>query len=467
MEVQSGRHVWDGHYEWVAPHKVESWSEWWLPVAGTGGLTTLTRDVALNLGAGKITLAATRLIPGAHLLVKARSGEILRTSMNLDPAKPFQAPLADTEPLTELVVTVTDAAGHPLMDYHRPDGSPGRKEYTPFTKPLESPRKAPDDMSVEELTLAAEFKLKELDAAGAGALLEKALARDPGYSRAHLLLGIHDFNLGRFAPAAEHLEKAIQRDPYSDEAYYYLAMSQFALGRDKQAERNLYYIWPDSAYFGEREFHLGRLAFLHKDDAHAIGHFQRAIAANAYDLLSRFALAVAWRERGDKTAALNELAEIERIDPTSRPAQAERYFLTGDSAAKEELLRLMGGQSQEAIGVSTFYWNLQRWEEAARILRLVEENNHDPWGTPPEFYYTLAYCQRRAGHIEAADESLTKARAAAGKVDRFPYREESEAPLAEAVQINPHDAVARFLLGCLLYYRDRPKEAIRQWETAV
>ena len=48
VELQSGRHVWDGHYEWVAPHKVESWSEWWIPVSQTGGLTTLTRDVALN-----------------------------------------------------------------------------------------------------------------------------------------------------------------------------------------------------------------------------------------------------------------------------------------------------------------------------------------------------------------------------------------------------------------------------------
>ena len=34
-KLQSGRHVWDGHYEWVGPHKVEGWSEWWVPVAGT------------------------------------------------------------------------------------------------------------------------------------------------------------------------------------------------------------------------------------------------------------------------------------------------------------------------------------------------------------------------------------------------------------------------------------------------
>src|SRR6185295_9429797 len=85
----------------------------------------------------------------------------------------------------------------------------------------------------------------------------------------------------------------------------------------------------------------------------------------------------------------------------------------------------------------------------------------------PEFYYTLAWCQRRAGDSQAASESMRKARAAAGHVDRFPFREESEAPLAEAARLDPNDDQAHFLLGCLFYYRDRPAEAIREWEAAV
>lgn len=465
VEVQSGRHVWDGHYEWVAPHKIENWSEWWVPVAGTGGLTTLTRDVALNLAADGIVLAATRAIPGAQVAATGQSGGILRAAADLDPAKPFKLHVPNADEIRG--IKVTDPAGQVLLDYHRLEGNPGRKEYTPFTKPLESPRKAPEQMSVEELALAAEFKLKELDAAGAGALLDKALARDPGYSRAHLLLGIEQFNAGGYAAAARHLEQATARDPYQDEAYYYLAMSQFAIGQEDKAERNLYYIWPAGAYFGEREYQLGRLAFVRGDTARAIAHFQRAVESNAYDLLARFALAVSWRERGDKAMALAEIAEIERIDPTSRLARAERSFLVADTRAKTDLLRLMGGQSQEAIGVSIFYRTLRRWADAARILQLVDENNHDPWGTPPEFYYTLAYCQRRAGDAASANRSLQKARSAAGTVDRFPYREESEAPLAEAIQIDPADSAARFALGCLLYYCQRPKEAIRQWEAAV
>ncbi len=462
----------------MAPHKVEGWTEWWVPVAGTNGLTTLSRDVALNLEVTtrdsgsdiQLRLAATRVVPGARLAVGSVAGKLLDTTADLDPAKPFQTHVqieGGTDKLRELVVTVTDSKGNLLLDYHRPDSEPGRKEYTPFTKPLESPRKSPDEMSVEELTLAAEFKLKELDAAGAAALLEKALQKDPGFSRAHLLLGIRDFNAGHFSAALPHLQKTIERDPYCDTAYYYLAMDQFALGDRTGAERNLYYIWPDSAYFGAREYHLGRLALLDHTYPRAIEHLKRAISVNASDLLSRFALALAYRESADKTMALEQIRALEQIDPTSRTAEAERYLLTGDANAKAELTRLLGGQSQEAIGVSIFYRNLERWNDAVRVLRLVEETNHDPWGTPPEFYYTLAYCQRRSGAQDLAAEAMKHAQESARNIDRFPYRPESEAPFAEAVERAPDDEVARFGLACLLYYQGRTRDAVAQWEAAV
>ena len=466
VELQSGRYVWDGHYEWVAPHKTESWSEWWIPVAQTGGLTTLTRDIALNLTNSQVALAATRALPSATVEVTQGLQVLLRRTADLRPDTPFRAELSAST-LTGLSVSVRDSAGRTLLDYRAPDGNPGRKEYTPFTRPLENPRKTPDAMTPEELSIAAEFKFKELDSPGARALLDKALRHDPGYSRAHLLLGIDDFCAGRPADAAAHLEKVIERDPYSDEAYYYLAMAQFALGRDLDAERNLYYIWADSAHFGEREYHFGRLAIVRKQSDKAAAHFERALQSNAGDLLARQSLAVAHRENRNPTAALGDLDTLERADPTSRIARAERWFLTGDAAAKNELIRLLGAQSQEAIAVSIFYRNLGRWTEAVRILRLVAENNADPWGAPPEFWYTLAYCEKSAGDENAAAASRQKARAAAANIDRFPYREESEAPLAEAVELEPSDVVARFALGCLLYFRNRPTEAIHHWEAAL
>ena len=463
VELQSGRYVWDGHYEWVAPHKTESWSEWWIPVAQTGGLTTLTRDIALHIDGTAIVAAATRPIPSATVELRAADRELFRQTVDLKPETPFRASVPASEAL--LTVIIRDSSGNTLLEYRQPAEPPGRKEYTPFTKPLESPRKATDAMSVEELAIAAEFKFKELDSAGARALLDRALQQDPGNSRAHLLLGIDDFRALRPTDAIAHLEKTIARDPYSDTAYYYLAMAQFAAGREREAERNLYCIWADSAFYGDREYHLGRLAMLRKQYDSAARHFQSALNSNANDLLARQSLAAANRLRGDKPAALREITALEYAAPTSRIARAERWF-AGDAAVKPALVRLLGGQSQEALAISTFYRDLGRWDEAARVLKLVQENNHDPWGTPPEFGYTLAFYQQHAGDAAAAAESRKKARALAPNIDRFPYRQESEAPLAEAVQVDPNDTVARFALGELYYFEHRPADAIRQWEAA-
>ncbi len=478
IEAQSGRYVWDGHYEWVYPHSVERWHEWWIPVAGINGLTTLTRDVALNLevhpdGAGTnssvdVGLSPVRPIRGAKLVVKAKTGELLNTSIDLIPGTPVKKTIAgihaDAAGLEDMEVLVTGPDGNVLMDYHRPDSNPGGN-VTPFAKDLQNAPIPPDKMTAEQLVLAAIFKQKEMNIAEATNLAKLALKRDPGYSDAHQLLGILEFNQDHFQQAAEEFQQAVDRNPYADASWYYLATSEMKLGDENQAEHNFYFIWPNSGYYGAREYQLGLINFLRHDDAAAAQHFTGAINSNGQDLKAHLLLALSERDLGNQEAALQELATVEKIDPADRVAQAEKYFLTGDVTAKEKLIGLMGAQSESAIEVSIFYSSLARWKEAAAILKMVEPpQNKDPWGTPPVYYYTLAYDVKQAGDPQAAAEYRKRAQAAAGIVERFPYRAETEAPLADAVKDNPNDTVARFDLACLLYYRGHHAEAIDQWQ---
>jgi len=479
VEVQSGRHVWDGHYEYVAPNEVENWSEWWVPVGGLGGVTTLTRDVALNLGvqlspAGNnsdvhLVLSSTRVFKGASLTVTAKAGSLLTTTIDLIPGATVSKTISGmrADALSGLTVRVADASGTEIVNYTRPDENPGRKEYSPFAKALENPPKPLEQMSAEELTAAAEFKLKEMNPAAMQDLAGRALKLDPGYSRAHLLLGIDHYTHGRYKLAADELSKATDRDPYLDGGWYYLAISQLALGDSSSATRNFYHVEPGSAYFDEREFQLGKLDLLAGNLQGAAEHLDRAIVANGYGLSARALYALVLRCQGKTEEAQRQLAELLRIDPTDRLAFAERFFLNGDADARRELLRLMGEQSQEALDVAIFYAGARRWREAADVLRMVEQENKDPWGTSPLFYYTLAYYLNQSGDGAQAADYRKKAQAAAASVDRFPYRRESEAPLKEAVEADAHDAVARFNYGCLLYFLERPDEAIAQWQSAA
>jgi tetratricopeptide (TPR) repeat protein len=340
-------------------------------------------------------------------------------------------------------------------------------EYSPFAKALENPQKQLDQMSAEELVGAAEFKLKEMNPSGMQDLAGRALKLDPGYSRAHLLLGIDHYSHGRYQLAADQLAKATDRDPYLDEGWYYLAMSQLAQGDSRGATRTLYYIEPGSSYFTDREQQLGKLELLNGSLQGAAEHLDRAIVASGDNLNARALYALVLRCQGKKEEAQRQLAELLSLDPTDRLVYAERYFLNGDGDARHELLRLMGAQSQEALDVAIFYSDVHRWREAAEVLRMVEQNNNDPWGTSPLFYYTLAYYLNQSGDSARTAEYREKAQAAAGIVDRFPYRRESEAPLNEAVEADPRDAIARFNYGCLLYFLERPDEAIAQWQSAA
>ncbi|MGJ5813972.1 DUF5107 domain-containing protein [Paludibaculum fermentans] len=474
VELQSGRYVWDGHYEWVQPHKTESWSEWWVPVAGTKGLTSLSSDIALNLeipqpaGAkASLTLAATRKLSGAKITVRSQAGALFSAKADLDPARVYRADIPLPGDARGVIVTVEEAGGRAVFEYRRPDSPPGRKEYTPFTLPLERPRKTSAQMSVEELVLAGEYRLKELDDAGAAALFQQALDRDPGDSRAHRQLGIQAYQHARFETAVEHLEKSVDRDPYASESHYYLALSRLALGQEPEAERALYFIGTDSGYFGAREYQLGRLALRRKELGAAVRHLEAALGANAGDLSARIALALALNDMGKRTQASGELLAAAKLQPSSRLAPAARFLLIGDPQAKTELLALLGRQSQEAMTVAQFFTDLLRWTDAVRLLRLVEENNGDPYGTPSEFYYTLAFCQRRAGDVAGAGVSLRKGAAASARIDRFPSRRESLAPLEEAVAQAPNDGQAHFLLACLLYHLGQPAEAIQHWRASV
>lgn len=478
IEAQSGRYVWDGHYEWVYPHTVERWHEWWIPVAGIKGLTTLTQNVALNLevhpdpaGANssvQIALSPVRTIHDAKLTVAARTGKLLDTSIDLIPGIPVKKSVsgihADASGLEDMQVSIIGPDGSVLMDYHRPDRNPGG-DVTPFARDLQNAPIPPEKMTAEQLVLAAIFKQKEMNIAEATHLATLALQRDPGYSDAHQLLGILEFNQDHFRQAAKEFQKAVDRNPYADESWYYLATCELKLGQQKQAERNFYFIWPNSSYYGAREYQLGRMYFLRHEDAAATQHLAGAINSNGQDINAHLLLAIAERDLGDQAAALEQLATVEKIDPADRIAQAEIYFLTGNAGSRNRLIDLMDAQSESAIEVSIFYSSLARWKEAAAILKMVEPpNSKDPWGTPAVYYYTLAYDLGRTRDSQAAAAYRKKAQAAAGIVERFPYRAETESPLAAAVKQDPNDTVARFNLACLLYYRGRHAEAMEQWQ---
>ena len=193
-------------------------------------------------------------------------------------------------------------------------------------------------------------------------------------------MGIQDYQHARYEQAVEHLERALDRDPYSAESYYHLAISQLALGQETQAERNLYFIGAAAAGTALGNTSWGGSTCCGRDLDGAVRHFEAALSANGEDLCARVALALALGDRGERARAEQELLAAGRMQPSSRLALAARYLLTGDAATQAELLRMLGRQSQEAMTVALFFRDLRRWNDAVRLLRLVEQEQPETRG---------------------------------------------------------------------------------------
>jgi tetratricopeptide (TPR) repeat protein len=482
IEIQSGRYTWDGHYEWLIPHYTEGWTEWWLPASGIKGLTTTNLDLALCLDVNadskgkkssiKVGLSATKHFVNTNIKLFVNNGkQLFETVSDIAPGESFNHEVkniaADSTGLQGMQVVVVSESGDTLLNYLRPDEDPGRKDYTPFTRPIDSPQKKMEEMTTEELLVRADTKFKEMQESTALSLLASALEDDPGLSRAHLMLGIYHYENGRQDSAVTHFEKVIERDPYKDEAYYYYALAKMEHGDTLSAERHLYYIPPISSYYTAREYLLGRIAWHRGNTAKCKQHLRQSLLASGYNLDARNMLATVCRLSGRADEASRYAAKTLEIDPTDRWAIAELWFVSGQDSNKKELSGLLGGQAQEAIELGITYRKLGLWDEAVKIMKLVEEDNNDVFGTPSIYYYTLAYCLKSAGREKEAVPYYSKAVKARKNIDRYPFRPESLLPLSDALVYNPEDEVAHYFLGCLQYHLGEKESAIAHWDKAV
>ena len=104
----------------LAPGEVKAWEELWYPLAGTGGLTTATREVALSLHTddGNLLLAVlpTREYTAARLRVTRGGAVLLDRKADLTPKGALVETLKPAGKAEAVNVRITDADGRVLLD---------------------------------------------------------------------------------------------------------------------------------------------------------------------------------------------------------------------------------------------------------------------------------------------------------------------------------------------------------------
>jgi tetratricopeptide (TPR) repeat protein len=481
VEFQGGRFETQMEHQFIAPHRVEHFFEYWYGVNRMGGAwNEATRDAALRIDLqerrANISIAANQRFAQVELTVANGEKQIHAARVDLDPATIYTTAIevpASRQPLT---VTLKSADGRVLLQYRTDSPVDNNPDFKPATRPIPDPTNpASAEQSYVE-GLAFDKKSKERDARAA---YVEALKRDPGFAPAHIALGLSLYRSGEYQAAAKHLEAALVRNKDAGDAHYYLALAQRALGQTSEAEDHL--LWLVRAGYRESlaRYVLGEIALARGDTKLALEHLQQAVMLDPRDLKARTVLAVAERLDGNVQSALTRIKEVVSELPIDYFALRELYLVSKAAArteqqsrAGEQLRHLLSREPDAVLELAFDYVAIGRNREAIDVLEDAIKDG--PSGTlavdksriHPLLYYTLGYLYQTNGEHERAQRQF----ALGMKGDPafvFPHRVEEISVLVAAVAANKNDGRALYYLGNVLAAKNRDNDALIAWREAV
>ena len=468
VEFQAGRFETQMEHEFIAPHRVERFTEYWFPLDKLGGgFNKVTKDVALRAEVtgdqARITANASAKFDDAELFIAspALGGKQIHSSrINLSPATPFAATVKLPAPMV-IVVRIRAKDGRELVHYYTDSPPDGNSDFKPATRPTPDPAPA----SVERVYLAGLAADKKSNDQAARAAYNEALKLDPGYAPAHIALGLSFYRSGEYDRAEEHLEAALRRDRDAGDAHYYLALVRRAQNRVGEAIEQLK--WCVRA--GHREsvarYALGEIDLDSGAINGALEQLSQSVRLDPRDLKARTVLAVAERRAGKLDAALARIDEVVREAPIDYFALHEQYNILK--------ARKLDAQAER---VWTELWRLLAREPDA-LLELIFDyaaiGRAEAQTVAEKGFYEITQRQKKSPHpmlLYLLNSSSNQMAAAAAKIDPayvFPSRVEEIAVLQETLKANPTDGRAAYYLGAALASKLRFKEALDAWRIAA
>jgi len=461
-EIQGGRWPVQSMNGWLEPHEMDSWTEYWYPVNGLGGIDAASKDAALSgefdEDASTAVIRLNTLAPvQGNLAVTAGDETLLSREVDAAPGELLRETV-DTSGLDEdavLTVCLTDRQNFSLITFDkRLDAEKGPEPEVPPTVEVEGEGEAWD-----RLAAALERELNEGDfvlaAAGYAALTED----EPEFQPAWKALGILRYRQLDNALALEALSRAVELDASDMEALYYLGLAELQAGREDAVETLRGVTdgvrWSHMAKFVLATRHLAGGRF-----ADAVEAYGEASTGWSRDLLLWDSLAVAARLAGEEAMAAEALDAALAADPMDPLALVERLFAAkaADAATIREAL---GVDADLYLEVALFYDGLARPQEAIEVALAGEE-----LAGSGLYYYYLAYLAGRTGDTDAA-RSYAETATGMGTDYVFPHRREAVKAFEYVAALTGEVAFPKYHEGVMLYWLGRQGEAVDIWQGLV
>lgn len=443
-------------FSWLLPGETKVFTQYWYPLPATGPAHQATPDAAVHVErADSITarFAVTALQPGAQLRI-CRDGEPIKLcTMDLRPGAvaTLTAPVADGDLSAELL----DRSGRLLVRWAPTVVS----DEEPWV--ADEPPQPEDIGSVEELYLTG-LHLAQYRHPTRSPLpyWEEALRRDHGDARTNLAFADREYRAGRYEKALAHIDTALQRllrrnaNPTDAEGFYLAGLVLARLGRLDEAERALGKAGWDGTWAPGAGLELARLHARRGRNRSAlrvldsldgiVGHDTRRIALRAI-VLRRIG------RRQEADTLIRRALQADPLDVSLRVLADDRKPTDPGLLLDVAFEMRHAGELEAALALFA----------QVAVLPLSPAGNQRPVAR----YAAAATLDSLGRHSDAAAE-----RAEARREEltwAFPCGLDAHDTLSDALDAEPGDAVAKFLLGMLHYHNGRRSEASQLWESAI
>jgi tetratricopeptide (TPR) repeat protein len=472
LEVQAGLFRNQETYAFLEPQQLLRFRETWQPVRKIGGWSRANDEGVVHVRRGegdalRVGLNVTRPVRDGHVVVGDGTRTVREEPLSLEPSGAFDRTYPDLTAAGPYTVEVRDPAGRVLLTH-----TEGRYDLVPKAEIKTGPQ-APHVFPPPEKRSEGDWvelgRHQELN----GKLLEAhdvyaaALAAFPESPELHRAAGRLAVQLKRYDEAVEPLSKAVERRSNDAEALYYLGLAENALGKTQKAR----FAWDQAAtipqWRGPAILQLARLASREGSPPEGLRLVRQALAASP-DTIRAGGMEVALlRRTGRLEEARARLAHWRSVDPPSSFLRHEAVLL---GAADEALWVHLAADPERVLELAVDYMALGFWDDAHALLArrypsagvVAEPGTALPQDYPLVAYYR-GYCSEKAGHSGAEDFALASRQSTRFV---FPNRAESAVVLRRALEVNPKDATAHFLLGSLFLAGGQADEALAEWERA-
>jgi predicted Zn-dependent protease len=466
VEVQAGLFRNQETYAFLDPGQTIHFTEYWMPVRGTGGITRANRAGVVRLDVrgrnATVALNVNERLQGARISIRQDKSVLWSDTADLAPEKTWSHSVMLNDGAAKVTFELQDKAGSTLL--RQTDGKYDWDSVKDIQTGPQAPVRFPEPANRSEDDWLQLGRDQEVNGASVVALAtyRQGLERYPVSQSLSIAAGRVAVALQQYEYAKSVLEPAQMRDTPNSDIAYYLGIAQEGLDHARAAETSYEIAYRQAALRGPAALRLGELRARQGDLQDAASFLRDAVAAEPGAFRPGEELEAVLRALQEKTEA-DDLAKLGLI------AEPASDFLKQDTGRPD--VAHLAADPYRVLSVAAEYMRLGLYRNALDVLTRnypsvdadqIEPGSVLPQSNPLVLYYT-AFCNKQLGadekrNLQAASKLLTSF--------IFPSSDTDRLVLESALSSDASDATAHFLLGTLLFSKGMTGDAMTQWTEA-